>query len=542
MSPLGWFRNLRFSYKLVALLLPCIASFLGLGLWNGYSNDVADRVKLQVDAGYQVLGETMTAALVAIHYGAAVENRIPDTIRIKSQELKLTRDRLGSFKIWVSGQGNEQLEKIYSEQQQQINRIIDLPPRPGEGLSDEAELLGDISSEFKKLLQQHIDLISGHFRQTQKKLELMNAAVITVGLLLLLATLVITLRVVLKPLNEMSRLVNAIAAGDFTQCVNVASDDEIGKLLQALMNMEKSLSFVVGKVRDNSELITTSSQEIASGNTNLSQRTEEQSATLKEAAETMRGFFSSVQKNTVNAGRANQLALNASDVALKGGKAVGEVVDTMASINASSRKIQDIISVIEGIAFQTNILALNAAVEAARAGEQGRGFAVVAGEVRNLAQRSAVAAKEITSLIESSVEKVEGGARQVEWAGATMAEIVEAVKRVTDIMSEISADCGAQSAGIDQVNRAIEQMDEVTEQNAALVEEAAAAAVAMQEQSTALMDSVRVFKFNASDMLDAGAVSAPALHAGAGLIVTDSGEKRGNQSATKYAKDDWQEF
>ncbi|MDE2389249.1 MAG: methyl-accepting chemotaxis protein, partial [Betaproteobacteria bacterium] len=250
------------------------------------------------------------------------------------------------------------------------------------------------------------------------------------------------------------------------------------------------------KVRTGANQIATASGEIASGNSDLSQRTEEQASSLEETASSMEELTSTVRQNADNARQANQLAAGASEVAVKGGTVVGQVVQTMSSINESSKKIVDIISVIDGIAFQTNILALNAAVEAARAGEQGRGFAVVATEVRTLAQRSAAAAKEIKELISDSVVKVEDGTRLVDEAGATMDEIVNAVKRVTDIMSEISAASQEQSSGIEQVNQAVTQMDEVTQQNAALVEEAAAAAESMQDQTQALTQAVSTFKLS----------------------------------------------
>jgi methyl-accepting chemotaxis protein len=255
---------------------------------------------------------------------------------------------------------------------------------------------------------------------------------------------------------------------------------------------------IIAQVKYSTDTITTAAQEIAVGNSDLSQRTEEQASSLEEIASSMEELTSTVKQNAENAKQANHLSMNASDIAVKGGKVVGDVVQTMASISTSSKKIVDIISVIEGIAFQTNILALNAAVEAARAGEQGRGFAVVASEVRNLAQRSAAAAKEIKNLIDDSVDKVDTGSKQVDQAGATMNEIVTAVKRVTDIMAEIAAASNEQSAGIEQVNRAITQMDAVTQQNAALVEEAAAAAESMQEQVTSLDVAMNTFKLDES--------------------------------------------
>ena len=297
--------------------------------------------------------------------------------------------------------------------------------------------------------------------------------------------------------NYAADVVGQVAEGDLSVHVQIRSS-VTSSLLAALKNMVAKLTVIIGEVRHTTDSISTAAKEIASGNSDLSQRTEEQASSLEETASSMEELTSTVKQNAENARQANQLAANASDIAVKGGEVVGEVVQTMASISTSSKKIVDIISVIESIAFQTNILALNAAVEAARAGEQGRGFAVVASEVRNLAQRSAAAAKEIKTLIGDSVDKVEAGSKQVDQAGTTMQEIVSAVKRVTDIMSEIAAASNEQSAGIEQVNQAIIQMDEVTQQNAALVEQAAAAAEAMQEQSGALMEAVSIFKLEAN--------------------------------------------
>ena len=306
-------------------------------------------------------------------------------------------------------------------------------------------------------------------------------------------------RSVTRPLNEAVEVAQRVAAGDLTSTVEVKSKDETGMLLQALKDMNESLKKIVSEVRASTDSISTGTQEIATGNADLSQRTEEQASSLEETAASMEELTSTVKQNAENARQANQLAAGASDVAVKGGAVVGQVVTTMSLINESSKKIVDIISVIDGIAFQTNILALNAAVEAARAGEQGRGFAVVATEVRTLAQRSAAAAKEIKSLIDDSVHKVEDGTRLVDQAGKTMDEVVNSVKRVTDIMAEISAASQEQSAGIAQVNQAVTQMDEVTQQNAALVEEAAAAAESLQEQSSNLVQAVAIFKLAQGD-------------------------------------------
>jgi len=307
-------------------------------------------------------------------------------------------------------------------------------------------------------------------------------------------------RLVSRPLQEALALARQVADGDLTQHIEARSNCETGQLIQALGDMNHSLQSLVGQVRSGTDLIATASSEIAAGNQDLSSRTEEQASSLEETASSMEQLTSTVKQNADNARQANQLARSASGIAVKGGDVVGQVVGTMASINASSRQIVDIISVIDGIAFQTNILALNAAVEAARAGEQGRGFAVVASEVRNLAQRSAAAAKDIKTLINNSVEQVEAGSTLVNQAGATMDEIVASITRVTDIMGEITAASVEQSSGIEQVNHAIVQMDQVTQQNAALVEEAAAAAESMQEQAAQLSQVVCRFKLSAADM------------------------------------------
>ena len=298
------------------------------------------------------------------------------------------------------------------------------------------------------------------------------------------------------PLAGAVEVAQKVAAGELTSQVYVEGKDEASELLQALKDMNDSLSKTVGDVRNGTEMISTASQEIASGNADLSARTESQASSLEETASSMEELTSTVKQNADNARQANQLAVSASSVAEKGGTVVSQVVETMGSIKASSSKIVDIIGVIDGIAFQTNILALNAAVEAARAGEQGRGFAVVASEVRNLAQRSAGAAKEIKELIGDSVNKVDAGSKLVDEAGQTMDLIVTSIRQVADIMGEITAATQEQSNGIEEVNQAITQMDEMTQQNAALVEEAAAAAESMQEQAQMLAQAVSIFKLS----------------------------------------------
>ncbi|NQE49729.1 methyl-accepting chemotaxis protein [Herbaspirillum rubrisubalbicans] len=317
-------------------------------------------------------------------------------------------------------------------------------------------------------------------------------------------------RSITRPLNEAVKVASAVAEGDLTVQIGQTSKDETGLLLASLKTMNESLHRIVSEVRSGTDTINTASSEIATGNLDLSSRTEEQAGALEETASAMEELTSTVKQNADNARQANQLAATASEVAVQGGSVVGQVVQTMGEINEASKKIVDIISVIDGIAFQTNILALNAAVEAARAGEQGRGFAVVASEVRTLAQRSASAAKEIKALIDDSVTRVDNGSRLVEQAGSTMGEVVASVKRVTDVVAEISAASNEQSDGIEQINHAITQMDQVTQQNAALVEEAAAAAQSLQEQSSRLTATVSVFKLSSNDAGRAQAARKPA--------------------------------
>jgi methyl-accepting chemotaxis protein-2 (aspartate sensor receptor) len=320
---------------------------------------------------------------------------------------------------------------------------------------------------------------------------------IALAAVLLGAALIVFIRRTVRPLGLLSVHVQALGRGDLSRQLDSDRRDEMGVITRAVEAMRQGLAGVVGGVRQGTDAIATASGQISAGNQNLSARTEEQASALEQTAASMEELTSTVKQNADNARQANQLALSASEVAVKGGDVVSQVVDTMASINASSKKIVDIIGVIDGIAFQTNILALNAAVEAARAGEQGRGFAVVASEVRNLAQRSAAAAKEIKGLIDDSVGKVDAGSALVGEAGKTMEEIVGSIRRVSDIVGEITAASHEQTQGIEQINQAITQMDQVTQQNAALVEEAAAAAQSMQEQAGSLVQAVSVFKLEA---------------------------------------------
>ncbi|WP_454775735.1 methyl-accepting chemotaxis protein [Janthinobacterium tructae] len=343
-----------------------------------------------------------------------------------------------------------------------------------------------------------LDEAAARIRSRYENGRLLLISLGAVAILLGIACAYWITRSITRPITRAVEVAEAVSAGDLTSHIVVDSRDETGQLMHALKNMNDKLVSIVGQVRVGTESISTASSEIAAGNLDLSSRTEEQASSLEETASSMEELTSTVKRNADNARSANQLAIEASQIASKGGVVVSEVVSTMGSINDSSRKIVDIISVIDAIAFQTNILALNAAVEAARAGEQGRGFAVVASEVRNLAQRSSAAAKEIKGLIDDSVQKVEAGSQLVDKAGRTMDEIVQSISHVTQIMNQITDASDEQRTGIEQVNQAIGQMDQVTQQNAALVEEAAAAAESMQEQAAKLADVVGVFKLDAT--------------------------------------------
>jgi methyl-accepting chemotaxis protein len=374
-------------------------------------------------------------------------------------------------------------------------------------------LFKPVQTDLNNLIQLQMDVSKGEYEASQSRYKMvLQVCIVGVTVAVILSVLigVWLVRAITRPLNRAVEIALSVAAGDLTQDIVSQSRDETGVLTSALKDMNDNLKRIVGEVRIGTDTIATASAQIASGNLDLSSRTEEQASSLEETAAAMEEITSTVKQNADNARQANQLAVTASGIASDGGTAVDQVVATMTSINDSSKRIVDIISVIDGIAFQTNILALNAAVEAARAGEQGRGFAVVASEVRSLAQRSAVAAKEIKELIGDSVDKVGAGSKLAEQAGNTMSEVVASVKRVTDVVAEISAAGQEQSAGIDQVNLAITQMDEVTQQNAALVEQAAAAAASLQSQAASLAQLVSVFKLDGAMSAHAQLASAPA--------------------------------
>ena len=400
--------------------------------------------------------------------------------------------------------------------------------------------LANLAVAERRVLDDTAAQIAAQYQSGRTLLVSLGALAILIGAGFALA---IT-RSITGPIGAAVRVAEAVSRGDLTSVIRVDSFDETGKLMSALKTMNDNLVDIVDQVRSSTDTIGTASSKIADGNTNLFSRTEQQASSLEETASSMEQLTSTVKLNAENARQANQLAISASQVASKGGTVVSDVVATMGSINDSSRKIVDIISVIDGIAFQTNILALNAAVEAARAGEQGRGFAVVASEVRNLAQRSAAAAKEIKTLIGDSVDKVETGSRLVDEAGNTMAEVVASIARVTNIMNQISTASDEQRDGIEQVNHAITQMDAVTQQNAALVEQAAAAAASMQEQSARLSEVVGVFKLNrlAAPARPTARAAAPARPIARAPVRQLARTAPAPRKPVAAVKDEWEEF
>ena len=465
---------------------------IALGLRNTMlSDNAADRQK--------------QAEAILAHRQEAASNLV-----LLDRGLKLTRTRE------LLAQMTE-VNNTYVKGQEHLLKLVD-GGKPEEAKAYLVDTLRPLLVNYKKLIAEQIrfqtdiarksgDDAAQTYENTRLLMAALAAAILAVsGLLAYWITRSIT-----RPLARALTVATTVAAGDLSSWIEVQGKDEVGQLLAALKSMNDSLARTVGSVRSGTETIATAAAQVAAGNQDLSARTEQQASSLEETASSMEELTSTVQQNADNARQAHSLASTASNVAQRGGVVIARVVETMGEINASASKIADIISVIDGIAFQTNILALNAAVEAARAGEQGRGFAVVATEVRNLAHRSAAAAKEIKTLIEASTHAVAGGSELVQQAGTTMSELVDSVTRVTDIMSEINAASAEQSAGIAQINLAITEMDTVTQQNAALVEEAAAASESMQEQASSLAQVVSVFTLGATT---ASSTAAPRVAAG----------------------------
>ncbi|EJL82324.1 Tar ligand binding domain-containing protein [Pantoea sp. BIGb0393] len=554
--------------RVVSGLLCVLALFALLQLFSGgvfYSTVKADKDNFAYNQRLSTLQRAMGTSWVSLVQARNTLNRagirylldsqqagsgatVKDLVALASEELKNADAGFAEFNANLSEKGKTAenvltLQANYNAYRGALGELIDFlgsgnfkgfVDQPTQGFQDK------FAKDYNAWLGYNIELAS-------KGVEA-NEAAYTQSIMLVVGTLLVTLLVIalvwsgmrsvlIRPLKQSIEHIRHIARGDLTQQVEINVRNEMGELLTSLQEMQQALARTVRTVRDGSDAIYTGASEIAMGNNDLSSRTEQQAASLEETAASMEQLTATVKQNAENARQASQLALTASETAQQGGKVVDGVVTTMKEITGSSKKIADIISVIDGIAFQTNILALNAAVEAARAGEQGRGFAVVAGEVRSLAQRSAQAAKEIKGLIEDSVSRVNTGSVLVESAGETMTNIVNAVTRVTDIMGEIASASDEQSRGIDQVGLAVNEMDRVTQQNAALVEESATAAAALEDQASRLKQSVAVFNIGKEFVVQAVNVSTAAknLRSGAPKALAQP-------AGARSTDDNWETF
>jgi methyl-accepting chemotaxis protein len=520
------FFNLKIGARMgsgIAVILMLMAAMAGVGIWSlGASNDAANelqnrlnRASLIQDWASSIEDNTEITSAYMLTSDQEEQKRIQSK---SDEQRKLHKEISDKLTATASGEGKRMLAEIDSAATPYREARAEAMQIKSRNSPDDGARLHEIVSsklipggrDYAAAVQQYRKMIEGQAQDAKDQAYdtyVLGRRILIAGAIvaLILGVLIggaIT-RSIVVPVKDMVSVAKKLAAGDLTaKAASRIGRDELGELVRELQAMKESWARIVSSIRSGADTISTASGQIAAGNTDLSSRTEEQAASLEETAASTEELASTVRQNADNARQASQLASGASAVAVQGGQAVADVVDTMNEISASSSKISEIVSVIDGIAFQTNILALNAAVEAARAGEQGKGFAVVASEVRALAQRSAAAAREIKELIEESVGRVGVGAGQVERAGATMKEIVGSVKRVSDIIGEISAASAEQSNGIDQISRAVSQMDEVTQQNAALVEESAAAANSLQDQARELVRAVSVFKVHAAQTID----------------------------------------
>lgn len=506
--------TLAFGFLCVALVFMVGQGIVMLGRINEGTDTIANRRMPRVQLTSQLQKEVTDIGLalrnMMLSPDQADRTKQKEEISSSARDIDAILAKLDSILVSEKGRAILQrqvtLNEQYTQARQKLQTLIDA----GNEAESRTFLAGTLRPIFADYLVAIDDQVKLQYQMGMDDAASAKSMYEETRLLMIILGIIVVAcagtmgwwitRSITRPLKNALDVAAAVAAGDLTTKVDVSSTCEVGQLLGAMKTMNESLVATVSTVRSGTDAIATASGQVSAGNQDLSARTEQQASSLEETASSMEELTSTVRQNADNARQANTLAETASGVATRGGEVIAEVVDTMAQIHAASGKITDIISVIDGIAFQTNILALNAAVEAARAGEQGRGFAVVAGEVRGLAQRSAAAAKEIKTLIDDSSGKVKTGTLLVQQAGVTMTDIVDSVRRVTDILGEISTASQEQSAGIEQVNQAITQMDDVTQQNAALVEEAAAASQALQEQADRLAQAVAVFTLDSASM------------------------------------------
>jgi methyl-accepting chemotaxis protein len=526
-----WFHRLRLGQRLAAgfaliLLITVATALVGMAQLQRVGHEADHLATTELETRNIAQSWTAGIKLNWVRTASALRATDPAHLEQLSREMDATSAELNKLQksletLVVEDEGRLLMGQIAAAREQYRSQRSALMKRKKAGEDTSAQLdseLRPLATHYLSTLDKLDSYMDEHLAQSRAATQaaarmgtwtLAIGAALATLLGLLLATL--TTRSIVRPIREAVGCADEVARGNLLVDIpRPKSADETAQLLQALGAMRDKLSNIVSVVRQNAECVATASAEISKGNHDLSIRTEEQASALQETSASMEQLSSTVRHNAENASAGNQLALNASAVAARGGDVVGQVVQTMKGINDSSKRIVDIIGVIDGIAFQTNILALNAAVEAARAGEQGRGFAVVAGEVRALAQRSASAAKEIKTLIATSVQRVDQGSQLVDQAGQTMSEVVTAIHRVTDIMGEISSASGEQSQGVGQVTEAVAQMDRATQQNAALVEESAAAAESLKMQAAQLVEAVAVFRTAGAPLNGSPAPQAPA--------------------------------